>query len=105
MPGLAAMFVAAEHELGGDEQTILQGGFDGRDGFDAVVVPSWRFVADLGDLDASQAVLTTGQSGNPASPHWADQSATWIAGALRPAPVRSAAVREAAERRLVLRPG
>jgi penicillin amidase len=105
MPGLAPMFVAAEQELGGDEQTVLQGGFDGREGFDAAVVPSWRFVADLGDLDASGAVLTTGQSGNPASPHWSDQAAAWGAGELRPAPVTSVAVRAAAERRLALRPG
>jgi len=104
MPGLAPMFVAAEHELGGDEQTVLQGGFDARHGFEAAVVPSWRFVADLGDVDRSMAILTTGQSGNPASPHWNDQGPLWIAGELRPAPVTRAAVESAAERRLTLRP-
>jgi penicillin amidase len=104
MPGLAPVFVAAEHELGGDEQTVLQGGFDGRDGFEAAVVPSWRFVADLGDVDRSAAILPTGQSGNPASPHWNDQSDRWIAGELRPAPVRRQAVEAAAVRRLMLRP-
>lgn len=104
MPGLASVFVAAEHELGGDEQTVLQGGFDGRDGFEAAVVPSWRLVADLGDVDRSMAILTTGQSGNPASPHWNDQAALWIAGELRPAPVTRPAVEAAAERRLALRP-
>jgi penicillin amidase len=104
MPGLAPVFLAAEHELGGDEQTVLQGGFDGREGFEAAVVPSWRFVADLADLDRSVAVLPTGQSGNPASPHWNDQSDRWIAGELRPAPVTRAAVEAAAERRLILRP-
>lgn len=105
MPGLAPVFVAAEHELGGDEQTVLQGGFDARDGFEAAVVPSWRLVADLGDVDRSMAILTTGQSGNPASPHWNDQAASWIAGTLRPAPVTRPAVEAAAERRLALRPG
>ncbi len=104
MPGLAPVFVAAEHELGGDESTILQGGSDARDGFDAAVVPSWRFVADLADVDRSAAILTTGQSGNPASPHWNDQAGRWIAGELRPAPVTRAAVEAAATRRLVLRP-
>ncbi len=104
MPGLAPMFVAAEHELGGDEQTVLQGGFDARDGFQAAVVPSWRFVADLGDLDRSVAVAPTGQSGNPESPHWNDQAPLWITGELRPAPVSRPAVEAAAEHRLVLRP-
>jgi penicillin amidase len=104
MPGLAPVFVAAEHELGGDEQTVLQGGFDGREGFEAAVVPSWRFVADLSDVDHSLAVLPTGQSGNPASPHWNDQAGRWFAGQLRAAPVTRAAVEAVAERRLVLRP-
>jgi penicillin amidase len=105
MPGLAPVLVAAEHELGGDEQTVLQGGFDARDGFEAAVVPSWRFVADLDDVDRSMAVLPTGQSGNPASPHWNDQAELWIGGRLRPAPVTRDAVEAAATRRLTLRPG
>jgi penicillin amidase len=104
MPGLGPMFVAADHELGGDEQTVLQGGFDARDGFEAAVVPSWRFVADLADLDRSMAVLPTGESGNPASPHWNDQAPLWIAGGLRAAPVTRPAVERVAERRLLLRP-
>ncbi|HSJ51733.1 MAG TPA: penicillin acylase family protein [Actinomycetota bacterium] len=104
MPGLAELFVAAEHELGGDEQTVFQAGFDGRTGFEPVVVPSWRFVADLAALDRSAAVLTTGQSGNPASPHWNDQARLWIAGELRPAPMTRPGVEAAAVHRLTLRP-
>jgi penicillin amidase len=104
-PGAGALFVAAEHELGGDEQTVLQSGIDAHLGFEAVVVPSWRFVADLGDPDRSAAVLTTGQSGNPVSPHWSDQAALWGTGELRPCPVTRAAVEAAAERSLVLLPG
>jgi penicillin amidase len=104
MPGLAPMFVAAEHELGGDEQTVNQAGFDGREGFDPAVVPSWRFVADLADPDRSMAVMPTGQSGNPVSAHWNDQAPLWIAGRLRPAPVTRPAVEAAATHRLTLRP-
>ncbi len=105
MPGLAPMFVAAESELGGDEQTVLQGGYDARYGFEAEVVPSWRTVVDLGDLDASTAVLPTGQSGNPVSPHWSDQAALWSAGRQRPSPVTRSAIEAAAERSLMLVPG
>ncbi len=105
LPGVGSLFVAAEHELGGDEQTVLQAGIDARLGFDAVVVPSWRFVTDLADPDASVAVLTTGQSGNPASPHWNDQSELWASGGVRPAPFTRAAVESAAERSLLLVPG
>ncbi len=105
LPGLGAMFVAAEHEVGGDEQTVLQSGVDGRLGFDAVVVPSWRQVVDLSNVDATLAVLSTGQSGNPASPHWSDQSPLWAAGELRRCPFTRPAVEAAAEHRLVLVPG
>jgi penicillin amidase len=105
LPGLGALFVAAEHGIGGDEQTVLQSGLDGRLGFDAVVVPSWRQVVDLSNVDEARAILSTGQSGNPASPHWNDQSPLWAAGELRPCPFTRAAVEAAAERRLVLVPG
>ncbi|HKE54591.1 MAG TPA: penicillin acylase family protein [Actinomycetota bacterium] len=105
LPGLGALFVAAEHEIGGDEQTVLQSGVDGRLGFEATVVPSWRQVVDLSNVDATLAVMSTGQSGNPASPYWSDQSSLWAAGELRPCPFTRPAVEEAAEKRLVLMPG
>lgn len=104
MPALATVLIAAEHELGGDEQTILQAGFDAREGFEPAVVPSWRTVVDLADVDRSMAVLPTGQSGNPASPHWNDQAPLWIEGSLRPAPVTREAVEAAAVQTLTLRP-
>ncbi len=105
MPGLDEVFVAAEHELGGDEQTVLQAAFDGREGFEAVVVPSWRTVADLSDQDRTMAVLPTGQSGDPASDHWNDQAPLWVGGELRPAPLTRPAVEAAALRSLRLLPG
>ncbi len=105
LPGLGELFVAADHELGGDEQTVLQAGIDARLGFDAVVVPSWRFVTDLGDPDSSVAVLTTGQSGNPASPHWNDQAELWASGRVRSAPFTRTSVEAAADRSLRLSPG
>ena len=93
MPGLGAMFVAAEHELGGDEATVLQTSFDSRQGFDVVVAPSWRLVVDLANIDDGRSVLPTGQSGNPATPHWNDQAPLWISGELRSMPdVRDASV-------------
>jgi penicillin amidase len=69
------------------------------------VIPSWRVVVDLADLDASRAVLTTGQSGNPSSPHWNDQSALWAAGELRECPYSRPAVEAASEGSMLLVPG
>jgi penicillin amidase len=105
LPLVGTLFVAAEHELGGDEQTVLQAGVDARLGFDAVVIPSWRVVVDLADVDRTAAVLTTGQSGNPVSPHWNDQTELWARGELRSCPFTRPAVEAAAERSLTLRPG
>ena len=45
---------------------------------------SERMIADLADLDASLAVSPTGQSGQPFSSHWGDQTPLWADGRLRP---------------------
>jgi len=105
MPGLEPLFVAAELTLGGDEQTVNNAGFEGDGPFDVYVVPSWRAVYDLSNLDESRGVLPTGQSGNPASPHWNDQTEMWAAGELRPLPFTRAAVEAAATDRLAVLPG
>ena len=105
MPGLEPLFVAAEHPLGGDEQTVNNAGFEGDGPFRVYVVPSWRAVYDLSDLDASRGILPTGQSGNPASPHWNDQTDLWAAGELRPLPFTRGAVEERGDRASRARPG
>jgi penicillin amidase len=92
IPGLEGLFVAADMELGGDEQTVMAGGFDGRDGYRAAVIPSWRAVYDLADLDRSIGVLPTGVSGNPASAHWNDQTALYTEGRYHPLPFTRGAV-------------
>lgn len=45
---------------------------------------SARMIVDLGDLDASWSVLPTGESGQPFSRHWGDQTPLWAAGRLHP---------------------
>jgi penicillin G amidase len=44
----------------------------------AVEGPSMRFVADLADPDGIRLVNFMGQSGHPASPHYADQFQPWV---------------------------
>lgn len=58
--------------------------------FDAAVGAGVRMVVDLADPDHFHVVLSTGQSGDPESPHFADHLPRWRAGepfrvALRPA--------------------
>jgi penicillin G amidase len=84
---------------------VNNAGFEGDGPFDVYIAPSWRAVYDLADLDESKGILPTGQSGNPASPHWNDQTGAWAAGRLRPLPFSRAAVEAAATDRLTIVPG
>lgn len=41
---------------------------------------SFRMVLDVGNWDASRAINTPGQSGDPASPHFKDLFPLWVTG-------------------------
>lgn len=62
-----------------------------------------RIVVDLGDLDASRAALSTGQSGHSAAFHYRDQAQIWSAGQLHRLAWTPGAIARM-EGRLVLRP-
>ncbi|HWC31607.1 MAG TPA: penicillin acylase family protein, partial [Actinomycetota bacterium] len=104
IPDLAEMCTAGVAEVGGDEQTVMQGMYEPEVGYDVVVAPSWRQVIDLGDLDASMGTNTTGQSGNPASPHFNDLFDLWSTGGLHPMPFSRPSVEAAARGTLRLLP-
>ncbi|MCQ4161341.1 penicillin acylase family protein [Roseomonas sp. GC11] len=92
----------------GDGQTINRGnvpefGFLQRHG------PGLRAVFDLATPDGAWAVIGTGQSGHPLSPHWGDQTALWAGRAPEGAPggsllLRLGAVPETAGPSIVLVP-
>ena len=62
-----------------------------------------RIAVDLGDLDATRAVLPLGESGQPAARHYRDQAAPWRAGELLPLPLSRARL-GTGEATLVFRP-
>ncbi|HUG05430.1 MAG TPA: penicillin acylase family protein [Candidatus Limnocylindria bacterium] len=45
---------------------------------------SLRHIVDLADVDASLSILPTGQSGQPYSQHWGDQTRMWADGEYKP---------------------
>jgi penicillin amidase len=73
--------------VGGDSSTInvAHPGVT-RDGLSFGVVhgPSYRAVYDLADLDRSQWIAATGQSGHPLSPHYGDLTEAWREGRYLP---------------------
>lgn len=81
--------VSALTDLGiatpGGDYTVNRGGMIGGnapDPFRHIHGASLRAVYDLSDLAASRFMITTGQSGNPVSPHYGDLVEPWRDGAM-----------------------
>jgi penicillin G amidase len=69
---------------GGAQETVCQIAYDPNDPYRAVWAPSWRMVADPTDPDRSRWQMFSGESGHPASPHYADLQEKWLAGETQP---------------------
>jgi penicillin amidase len=82
-------------------------GLDGDPGeaYDVDWAPSMRMVVDLSNLDKSQWVNQTGNSGHAHSDHYADQTEAWVKNELYPWPFSEKAVRDAGGDELTLVPG
>jgi penicillin amidase len=93
VPGLASVANRGPFAVGGDADTVWQTSpFNNPTNEYAMVGPSHRHVVDMADIDRSVAVLCGGQSGHPASPHYADQVSLWRRGETRPAPFTRPAI-------------
>ncbi len=83
---LDKVFNRGPFPYGGDTATVWQGAFIPQLPIpdDAVFTASWRQILDLSDWDNSRGVHPTGQSGHPASKHYADQMPLWLQGKTHP---------------------
>jgi len=77
IPPLDQILNAGPVEVGGDEYTVNNGGFDYSADFAQVIIPSYRQIIDLSDLSESISMHSTGQSGQPASNHYKDFVGPW----------------------------
>ena len=68
----------------GDGYSVNNEAYDLTDPFAVTTHPSERMIVDLGDLDRSLSVIPAGQSGQPGSKFWGDQTALWAAGDYKP---------------------
>jgi len=75
VPGFGALTRLAA-STGGDEWTVSRGGL-APGGWAHIHGAGLRLVADLADPDRTLAIIATGQSGHPVSPHWGDLLAAW----------------------------
>lgn len=64
----------------GDGQTIDVGAYRLLRPFEIRAHASMRMIVDLADLERSRSILPTGQSGQPFSKYWGDQTRRWLAG-------------------------
>jgi penicillin amidase len=103
LPPLAELFNAGPFEANGGDDTVNRGSYAAGEGFQTGGISSYRQIIDLGDFDRSRSVITTGCSGNPASPFYANQTPLWLAGEHHPMPFTPEAIAEAAVGTLVIR--
>jgi penicillin amidase len=68
----------------GDGMTVNLAAFSLVTPFEVAAGPSLRQIADLADPEASRWILPGGASGDPRSPHYADQVQDWLRGVTRP---------------------
>jgi len=101
---LDRIFNVGPLSVGGNNTTVNNGEFSFTNPYEAAVGPSMRFVADLASPDSSYIIITTGQSGQPFSDHYADQAVLWQSGAMHRLVLRPDVIRRSSWKRLLLRP-
>ncbi|MFF7709524.1 penicillin acylase family protein [Pseudomonas sp. NPDC007930] len=108
--GLAAMdgyLNRGPYPAGGDQDTLNASAYHwGGSDFDAWLVPAMRIVVDFGQPEPMIGLNSTGQSGNPASPNYADGIDAWLKGNYVTFPMQSQNLDKAyGNQRLTLVPG
>jgi acyl-homoserine lactone acylase PvdQ len=79
-PIFAELFDIGPRPCPGSNGVLNQNSYAIRDRFWTTGGPHYRFPADRSAGGQTLGVNTAGNSGNPASPHYADQFADWLAG-------------------------
>ncbi len=71
------LFNRGPFSTGGGRSIVNATGWSVRDGYETNWLPSMRMIVDLGDLNNSVTVHTTGQSGHAYHPHYIDMAEMW----------------------------
>jgi penicillin amidase len=101
---IEALFNRGPFPVGGGSSIVNATGWSVVDGYETNWLPSMRMIVDLGNLDNSLTVHTTGQSGHAYSQHYADMAPMWANLEYYPMLWSAQAVNEDAEGHLRLVP-
>ncbi len=75
---------------GGDHSTLNVSAYRWGDNFDTWLIPAMRILVDFGLDEPMLGLNSSGQSGNPASPHYADGIEAWLKGSYMSFPFKAA---------------
>jgi penicillin amidase len=98
-------FDVGPFESSGGNGTVRAAGFSTSLPFRVTGVSTYRMVVDMADPAHGKSTTTGGQSGHPASPHYADQAKLWAEDGYHPLLMDEKDVRENLEGELELVPG
>jgi penicillin amidase len=101
---IEARFNRGPYPVAGGTDIVDAVGYYADEGYEVTWLPSMRMIVDLGDLEKSLAIHTTGQSGHVYSGHYQDMIDDWVAGQAWPMRWDRAAVERHAEATLRLVP-
>ena len=74
---------------GGDHTTLNASAYRWGDNFNTWLIPAMRIIVDFGRDEPMIGLNSSGQSGNPASPHYADGIDAWLKGGYMSFPFKS----------------
>lgn len=78
------LFNRGPYPTAGGTAVVNATGWDASDSFEVTNLPSMRMIVDLNDLDQSETIHTTGQSGHAYHPHYIDLADMWRKGEYYP---------------------
>lgn len=106
LQGLGDAITRAPMAAGGDFATLALTPYAWGSNFDTSLPPSARLVVDFGQPEPLQVLTSSGQSGNPASPHYGDGLDAWFKAGFMTLPVQPQNfVRAYGSQRMSLVPG
>jgi penicillin amidase len=83
----AAVFDVGPFPTTGGAGTVRAAGYGAAHPYRVTGGATYRLVADLSPGGGLRATTTTGQSGHPGSPHYADQAPLWLGDSYHPFPL------------------